>query len=545
MSNRSRGALAAMACSVLVLAWSAAGTTADEPKSASGRRSAAKAADAFFGLGKVHKLHLRLSAQEWAKMQPAAPRFPGSPGTPPREPAKSADVHKGGFGMEFPWARGELTCEGMTLPEVGLRFKGNFTYMISANGLKRPWKIDLDRHRAGQSFLGLKKINLHNGQTDPSKAREVVSYAFLRAAGVPAPRTAFVEVALTVPGKYDAQPIGLYTFVEDVDKVFLKDRFRKAGGMLLKPEGLQGGLPHLGDEWAAYEQRYRPKGQPDEKQRKRLIAFTRLVNQADDARFRKEIGSYVDMEAFLRFLAGNALLANLDSFLGFGHNYYLYLQPDTDRFVFIPWDTDLSMGTWPVGGTPEQQVELSVMHPHRGQNKLIDRLLAMAEVREQYRKILRDLAATSFTKERLLKDLDAVEQAIKGPLAREAETGEKRQETPGRFGFGPGGGVFGRSMPPRKFVELRTASVASQLAGKSEGYVPPAGFGFSPPQPGAIMPEPLQNQLKLTPEQRKRFAELQKEVDGKIQEILTDEQKAQLKRMRAPRPPGPPAPPRR
>ena len=38
---------------------------------------------------------------------------------------------------------------------------------------------------------------------DPTRGREALAYAVFRAAGVPAPRTAFAEVTLTVPGKYD------------------------------------------------------------------------------------------------------------------------------------------------------------------------------------------------------------------------------------------------------------------------------------------------------------------------------------------------------
>ena len=40
----------------------------------------------------------------------------------------------------------------------------------------------------------------------------------LRAAGVPAPRTAYAEVTLTVPGKFDREYLGLYTVIEQVDK---------------------------------------------------------------------------------------------------------------------------------------------------------------------------------------------------------------------------------------------------------------------------------------------------------------------------------------
>lgn len=523
---------AVMAFCLAALVWPTSGrlAAADDP------------ASTFFGPTNVHALHLRLSAEEWTKMQPAAPRFgrgPGGPGQAPAAPPKSADVHRSGFGMEFPWAHGEMTFAGRTYRNLGLRYKGNFTYMASSRGLKRPIKIDFNRYEPGQRFLGLKKLNLNNGVTDVTKSRETLSFAVFRAAGVPAPRTAYAEVRLTVPGKYDNEYIGLYTIIEEVDRVFLKDHFKNDKGMLLKPEGLQGGLSHLGDDWKPYEQRYRPKGETDRKQQLRLIDFTRLVNQPDDARFRKEIGSYLDVGAFLRFLAANALLANLDSFLGFSHNYYLYLRPDTNQFVFIPWDVDLSMGAFPVGGTPEQQADLSILHPHRGENKLIDRLLSIPDVNAQYRRLVKELTTASFTRDRLLNDLAAIEKVTREPLAREAKAAQARNE--GAGGFGPGGGQFGGSVPPKLFVEKRTVSVAAQLTGASKGFIPPAGFGFGRPplQPGVVMPAPWQEQLNLTDEQKKRFAELQKEVDRKVEELLTEEQREQFKRLRQPRPGAP------
>jgi hypothetical protein len=64
----------------------------------------------------------------------------------------------------------------------------------------------------------------------------------------------------------------------------------------------------------------------------------------------------------------------------------------------------------------------------------------------------------------------------------------------------------------------------------------PGGFG-GPPQPGQIMPARMQEMLNLTGDQKKAIAELQKEVDAKLDKILTDEQKKQLKDMRNRRPP--------
>src|SRR5205085_3730429 len=52
------------------------------------------------------------------------------------------------------------------------------------------------------------------------------------------------------------------------------------------------------------------------------------------------------------------------------------------------------------------------------------------------------------------------------------------------------------------------------------------------PQPGQIMSASVQERLNLAAAQKKQMEELQKEVDSKLEKILTDEQKKQLKDMR-------------
>jgi Spy/CpxP family protein refolding chaperone len=69
---------------------------------------------------------------------------------------------------------------------------------------------------------------------------------------------------------------------------------------------------------------------------------------------------------------------------------------------------------------------------------------------------------------------------------------------------------------------------------------PGGGFGpGGPPKPGQILPPFAQETLKLTDEQKKQLADLQKDVDAKLAKILTDEQKKQLQEMRPMGPGGP------
>jgi spore coat protein CotH len=534
---------------------------AKKPKDPSTKKAAKEAAGKdVFGLAKVHQIHLELSAKEWEKMQkvtggmrfPGGPGFgppggPGGPGSPDAADAKpgedGTERHKGsGFGMEFPWAHGQLSEDGTTYKNLAIRYKGNASYMASARGLKRNLKVEFERYDKDQRYHGLKTINLNAGAMDPTRMREALGFAVFRAAGVPAPRTAYAEVTLTVPDKYDREYVGLYTLIEQVDRTFLKDRFKNNKGVLMKPERVRG-IEYLGEEWDRYKAQYNPKHEPSKKEAQRVIDFAKLVHRADDEQFRKEIASYLDIDEFLRFMAVNALLVNADSFFSLGHNYFLYLNPDTNKFVYIPWDLDLSFGGFPMmGGSPAQQLDLSITHPHMGETKLIDRLLAIKEMKEKYLKVVKELSDGCFSKDQLLKEIDTIEKATKDPLAKEKKAVEARKEGGGGFGFGPPPGMFGgASTSLKEFVEKRSEAVVAQLTGKSKGYVPQMGFGpfgpgpgrFGPPsQPGQIMSPMLQETLKLTAEQKKKLEEMQKEVDGKLEKLLTAEQRKQLKEMR-------------
>jgi hypothetical protein len=56
------------------------------------------------------------------------------------------------------------------------------------------------------------------------------------------------------------------------------------------------------------------------------------------------------VDQFLRFVAVNAIIANNDSYLRGGHNFYIYLDPKDGKVRFIPWDQDLDMCTRGGGG---------------------------------------------------------------------------------------------------------------------------------------------------------------------------------------------------
>ncbi len=162
---------------------------------------------------------------------------------------------------------------------------------------------------------------------------------------------------------------------------YLKDRFHTDKGLLVRPQGLRG-LDFLGDDWEKYRGQYRPLAEPTPDDAKRLIEFVRLIQQGDDQKFRKEIASYLDVDQFLRFMAVQAMIANADGFFTLGYNYALFLDPNTNRFVFIPGDQELSFANFGMMGSADQLMDMSLARPYGGENRLVDRLLAIKEFKK-------------------------------------------------------------------------------------------------------------------------------------------------------------------
>lgn len=427
-------------------------------------------ADQFFGAEKVYNIHLTMTADEYQKLEPAGPSM--------ARPGVSGDDR-------YPTSTAILEFEGKRWGQINLRYKGNSSYR-SGGSLKRPIKLEFD----DRAFFGMSKVNLNNNAMDQSQMREALGYDIFRREGVPAARTAFAKVWLTVNGTYKNEYAGLYTVVEQIDQTFFKDRFGRKAGVVLKPESLNG-MPYLGDEWESYVVPYGAKSTTkiDPAAAKRFIEFTKFVKEASDEEFSKQVADYVDVDEFMHFLAVEVMTVNLDSPLGFNHNYYITINPKTNKVVWIPWDLNLAFGGFGGGrgrGSANPPENLSINKPSQeGQFPLADRILATPALLKQYDEIVRKLIATNFTVERLSAEMklmdDAISAALKDDRSVSAEQFERNMSADpstiavsdsAQNDFGGFRG-FGRGMggpPLRHFIALRVESAQEQLDGKREGY---------------------------------------------------------------------------
>jgi hypothetical protein len=465
--------LVLLAC-VLACGEEAAPETSSKPPDEAAR---------FFGLDRLWTMHLILEAAHWTAMEPVRPE--GSMG--PRGPGRME--------RDYPEVPGELEWEGHRWTGVSVRYKGNSSFNFAGDSLKRSLKLDFNDLVKGQRFLGLTKLNLNNNTMDATQMQEAIAYDLFRRAGIPAPRTAFVRVYLTVPARFDRRYLGLYTAIEQVDERLLEKQLGTSKGLLLKPETAPG-IPYFGNVWSAYKTAYDPKSKASADEKTRLMAFARFVREADAATFIREIGSFLEVDAFLRFLAANVVLANYDSYLAVGHNYYLHLDPRSNRFRFIPWDLNHAFGKFPMVGTPTDQMQGRFMPPNVSANPLIEKVMAEPENAAAYRRHVQQILEHFFQPARLHAQVDAIvtlirdaipgdalytpeefARAVGGVEARDGEAEAPRgAQRPG--GRGPAGWDRGPSL--KNWIAGRAESLQAQL----EGQIPGTALTFSPGRPG-------------------------------------------------------------
>ena len=434
----------------------------------------------LFGLKNVIDVHLSMVPEEWEKMQPpkgARMDFlsimlafedvvnDANEGGHFRNENSRRPGLAGYMGIDHQYGRADVTIDGETIRGVGLRYKGNGTF-IEGQAIKRlSFKIDFNKYDEELEFRGLTKINLNNCVTDPSMLREALSYELFREAGIPCSRVGFARVNATVPGKFERKLLGLCSVVEQVDKRFLKDRYGSSEGLLLKPSTF-GVFRYFDEDWAEYERAYVPKTEPKVEQQERVIEFAKLLHQADNETFDQQVDDHLDVDQFLRFLAVNVLLSNLDSFLGATQNHYIYLEPNSNKFQILPWDMDHSFGAFPLAGTPKSRRDLSIDHPGDRKNTLIERVLDVPRHKKTYHDYLDTYLDTIFAEEKVHQQITGAADFLRPLISANGA------DAPARFekvvADAPSGG---EPHAMKYFVGKRRESVRRQLDGLSSGQI--------------------------------------------------------------------------
>ncbi len=229
--------------------------------------------------------------------------------------------------------------DSLSFDSIGVRYKGNSSYMLSGATKKKPLKFRFDKYLDDQQFFGLTRLNFSNCISDPSFMREKLAYDIARRY-MPAPRTSYADIYA------NNELIGFYVMVEQVDRFFLQRYFEDDQGCLVKAGNNGANLFYRGGNVSDYESGYDMKSERGDDDWQLLIDMIDKLNHAPSEDFINEMETCLNLDNCIRHLAFNMVLSHFDSYIGSGRNYYLYYDTEVDQFSILPWDLNETFGVY-------------------------------------------------------------------------------------------------------------------------------------------------------------------------------------------------------
>ena len=290
-----------------------------------------------------------------------------------------------------------LIFDGNPVDNVGIRIKGFIGSVQDLNG-KPGFSVKLNEFLPGQELFGVKKFTVDNSIQDPSFLSEHIGYELWRRAGIPSQRTAYAR--LTFNGQY----FGVYVVNESVNANFLKRNFDDGEGNLY--EGVFG-IDVLDVDTIDIDTNEALNDRAD------LQALADIIVNVPDEQFLAAVSEVLDLDAFLRYWAVEALAYHWDGYAEFGtfgccspNNYYVYHEPTLDRLLFLPHGIDQLF----------QDISVNVMNPPSPGASLATRIFAIPEGRALYAQAVRGVLATAWDASALGPRLEAAVALIQGSV---------------------------------------------------------------------------------------------------------------------------------
>ena len=306
----------------------------------------------------------------------------------------------------YTWVRAKVKIDGKEFPEVGLRKKG---FVGSQNTGRPSLKIKLNHKDNKAKLNGLTMLTFNNNQQDTSLMSQTMGYALYNAAGSPAPRSGYARITL------NGKNLGVYSHVESLRKPLLKRGFEDDRGVLY--EGT------VVDFFEGWDKAFEKKIGKDRLGREKINQLIDILEQDDLPDVEQAIGKLVDLDSFYTFWAIEGLIGFWDGYTANNNNFFVYLNPQTGKFHFLPWGLDCAFEKYSKLPGTSRRAPLSV----KTKGRVAYRLYQVKSCRERYAKTIEDILDNYWNEKKLIAEIDYRHAMLKPYLARE-QVGKVRVE---------------------------------------------------------------------------------------------------------------------
>ena len=250
------------------------------------------------------------------------------------------------------YVEGSIVFENKVIRNVGIRYKGSIGAWVGClsgsdftnpSGRKICPKLSMKikvNWRSDNTFYGLKKLQFHSQNLDPTKMHERLGYWMFRKFGVTTARS--THALLYINGEFN----GVFANTENIDGPFTNKHFENGDGNLYKE------VWPINSNSVANDENYFIDGLKTNEEIEdvsKILNFGKEVQSANSENIHEVIDKWMDINTFLKTIIVDRRIAHDDGFLHWyqdegnlysSHNFYWYENPLNEEIQLIPWDLD-------------------------------------------------------------------------------------------------------------------------------------------------------------------------------------------------------------
>ncbi len=271
-----------------------------------------------------------------------------------------------------------LVVDGVTCEGVGVRFRGNTSYMMIGNSQKKSFNIEIDYTIEDQRLMDYKTLNLINCANDSTFMREVL-YSNICRRQIPSARANFVKLVI------NDENWGIYANVQQLNAELIEDWFPSNDGITWRADGRMGvgggdeqipeprranltgsdvvltergggwgggfgdgsaALTWQGSDSTIYEQVYELKSTTQDDPWACLINTCDVLNNTDLEQLPDVLDTVLNVDRALWLCAFEIIFQDEDGYVNKrGSDYYIYYEPETGRMHLMQYDGNECMNS--------------------------------------------------------------------------------------------------------------------------------------------------------------------------------------------------------
>lgn len=291
----------------------------------------------------------------------------------------------------------EMIVDGISYPNVGVRFRGNTSYTMIGSSQKKSFAIDTEFTTEDQNVMGYKNFKFNNAHQDASFMREVL-YCRMARKYIPIAKANYIHLYL------NNQDWGIYPNIQSLDKTYLEQWFQSNNGARFRatseetgggPMGGWGdgtaGLNYISADTLTYKNYYSLKSSDISYPWQKLVEACQVLGTTNTANWATTTKNKIDVDRALWFLAAENIFTDDDSYVMKGKmDYYAYYEPETDRLTPLEYDGNSTFESAANSWSPFKNVT-NANYP------LLNKLLNIPELRQRYLAHYRTILSETFT----------------------------------------------------------------------------------------------------------------------------------------------------